>query len=222
MSTPSKITKANNGIPSQTSLPSVALPIMSNFQSASADTVNGQQGFPQVYLDPETIQQQKESSINMIESQSVAANDRLKSEYESQVEAVHIRAAIEEQNATSAIEQAKQHALFMLKQQHDERKLQIQQRSQEQSLQIEATSSQLIMQAQQQKLQKEMDKKMAELQAAAASSQANAYVSKAPMFPTSTNLNGNGQTNFSNYQFFNPYTYTTNTMNYQGPRANSG
>jgi membrane protein involved in colicin uptake len=214
--TPTKSNKQNNGLPSQNSLPSVALPIMSNFQNSVGESGQGQ-SFPQVYLDPETIQQQKESSIAMIESQAVSAKERLKSEFDSQVEAVHIRAAIEEQNATSAIEQAKQHALFMLKQQHDERKLQIQQRSQEQSLQIEATSSQLIMQAQQQKLQREMDKKMAELQAAAAAS-SQAYAAKPPMFPTSNNLNGGGNTSFANYQFFNPYTYTTSSVNYQSSK----
>ena len=175
-----------------TSLPTSALPLMSNFAYASSDSPTGANpsSLPQVYVDPETIKQQKESSIAMIDSQSKIAKDRAKAEYDSQVQAVNMRAEIENQNAVAAIEQAKFQALFALDQQHQQRKLEIEQRAQEQKLQIEATSSQLIMQAQQQRLQKEMDEKLAKLQS-------SMPMNSQPMFSTSNNLGG--------YQFYNPY-----------------
>ena len=195
----------------QGSIQNVSMPMMSNFNfdpNAQLSSGNGQQPLPQVYVDPETIQQQKESSIAMIDSQAKIAKDRTKAEYDSQVQSVSMRAEIETQNAVSAIEQAKYQALFALDQQHQQRKLEIEQRSQEQRLQIEATSSQLIMQAQQQKLQKEMEEKLAKLQA---NMPPHMHGNQPSMFGTHTNLNG-GTTSFSGFQFFNPYSYTTTTQ----------
>ena len=196
-----------------TSLPTSALPLMSNFAFPQGnDSPTGQSGMPQVYVDPETIKQQKESSIAMIDSQTKIARDRAKAEYDSQVQAVNMRAEIENQNAVSAIEQAKYQALFALDQQHQQRKLEIEQRSQEQKLQIEATSSQLIMQAQQQRLQREMEEKLAKLQSSMPS---QGMFNGQPMFSTSTNLNGvstiqgAGTNSFASYQFYNPYTSYT-------------
>jgi hypothetical protein len=188
-----------------TSLPTSALPLMSNFAYASSDSPTGaNSSLPQVYVDPETIKQQKESSITMIDSQAKIARDRAKAEYESQIQAVNMRAEIEHQNAISAIEQAKFQALFALDQQHQQRKLEIEQRAQEQKLQIEATSSQLVMQAQQQRLQKEMDEKLAKLQ-----SNMPSGMMGSSMYPTSTNLGSS-----SNYQFYNPYTSYSSSMNH--------
>lgn len=184
----------------------ISMPLMSNFnyvQGTDGGSSNGQGSMPQVYVDPETIMQQKESSISMIDSQAKIAKDRAKAEYDSQVQAVNMRAEIENNNAVSAIEQAKYQALFALDQQHQQRKLEIEQRSQEQRLQIEATSSQLIMQAQQQRLQREMEEKLAKLQANMPTqmfSQSGGVPTT--MFPTSHNLNGAG----GSYQYYNPYT----------------
>ena len=185
------------------SLAGVAMPLMSNFnysQGADVGSSNGQSSMPQVYVDPETIMQQKESSISMIDSQAKIAKDRAKAEYDSQVQAVNMRAEIENNNAVSAIEQAKYQALFALDQQHQQRKLEIEQRSQEQRLQIEATSSQLIMQAQQQRLQREMEEKLAKLQANMPTQMFSQTGAPTTMFPTSHNLNGG-----SSYQYYNPY-----------------
>lgn len=185
-----------------TGLPTSALPLMSNFAYASNESPMGNSSsMPQVYVDPETIKQQKESSIAMIDSQSKIGKDRAKAEYDSQVQAVNMRAEIENQNAVAAIEQAKFQALFALDQQHQQRKLEIEQRAQEQKLQIEATSSQLIMQAQQQRLQKEMDEKLAKLQA-------SMPMNSQPMFSTSNNLGG--------YQFYNPYAGFSGAQSYGG------
>jgi|LauGreDrversion4_2_1035121.scaffolds.fasta_scaffold24805_2 hypothetical protein len=195
------------------SMPSVSMPLMSNFnytQGADMASANGQGSMPQVYVDPETIMQQKESSISMIDSQAKIAKDRAKAEYDSQVQAVTMRAEIENNNACSAIEQAKYQALFALDQQHQQRKLEIEQRSQEQRLQIEATSSQLIMQAQQQRLQREMEEKLAKLQSNMPAQMFSQGGAPTTMFPTSHNLNGAGS-----YQYYNPYmmggstSYTT-------------
>jgi hypothetical protein len=190
------------------SIPSVSMPLMSNFnfqQNGETSSNNGQSSMPQVYVDPETIMQQKESSISMIDSQAKIAKDRAKAEYDSQVQAVNMRAEIENNNAVSAIEQAKYQALFALDQQHQQRKLEIEQRSQEQRLQIEATASQLIMQAQQQRLQREMEEKLAKLQASMPTQMMGGQTT---MFPTSHNLSGN-------YQFYNPYTnYASASNNY--------
>lgn len=194
-----------------TSLPTSALPLMSNFvMPQSSDSPTNQ--IPQVYVDPETIKQQKESSIAMIDSQTKIAKDRAKAEYDSQVQAVNMRADIENQNAVSAIEQAKYQALFALDQQHQQRRMEIEQRSQEQKLQIEATASQLVMQAQQQRLQREMEEKLAKLHSSMPS---QAMFNGQPMFSTSTNLNGvstiqGGTTSFSSYQFYNPYASANN------------
>jgi hypothetical protein len=183
-----------------TSLPTSALPLMSNFAFQSSDSPTaGSSSLPQVYVDPETIKQQKESSVGMIESQAKIARDRAKAEFDSQIQAVNMRAEIEHQNAISAIEQAKFQALFALDQQHQQRKLEIEQRAQEQKLQIEATSSQLIMQAQQQRLQKEMDEKLAKLQSSAPSGMFTGTSSQ-PMYSTSANMAT------SSYQFYNPYS----------------
>jgi hypothetical protein len=182
-----------------TSLPTSALPLMSNFAFASGDSpMAGNSSLPQVYVDPETIKQQKESSISMIDSQAKIARDRAKAEFDSQVQAVNMRAEIEHQNAVSAIEQAKFQALFALDQQHQQRKLEIEQRAQEQKLQIEATSSQLVMQAQQQRLQKEMDEKLAKLQSNIPSGMFG--TSGQSMYTTGANLGT------SNFQFYNPYS----------------
>lgn len=192
-----------------------------NFQQ-QADTFNAQSSMPQVYVDPETIQQQKESSISMIDSQGKIAKDRARAEFESQVQAVNMRAEIENSNALSAIEQAKYQALFALDQQHQQRKLEIEQRAQEQKLQIEATSSQLVMQAQQQRLQRDMEDKLSKLQASIPQSMFMSGMSGqagGAMFGTSNNLSGNGMNFMSNnmasngfQQFYNPYT-----SNFSGP-----
>jgi hypothetical protein len=192
------------------SLPTSALPLMSNFAfPQGSDSPGGQSSsMPQVYVDPETIKQQKEGSISMIDSQTKIAKDRAKAEYDSQVQAVNMRAEIENQNALSAIEQAKYQALFALDQQHQQRRLEIEQRSQEQKLQIEATASQLIMQAQQQRMQKEMEEKLAKLQSSMPSQM---FSNGQPMFSTSNNLGGGGNPSFQSYQFYNPYSSSTTT-----------
>lgn len=201
----------------QNSGPSVqkaSLPATSafNFQQ-QGESGSGQNSLPQVYVDPETIQQQKESSISMIDSQGKIAKDRAKAEFDSQVQAVNMRAEIENSNAISAIEQAKYQALFALDQQHQQRKLEIEQRAQEQKLQIEATSSQLIMQAQQQRLQRDMEEKLSKLQASIPQSMLVGGQPGTTLFGTSTNLNGNGMNFMSGSMasqgfnhFYNPYT----------------
>jgi hypothetical protein len=183
------------------SLPTSALPLMSNFAYASHDSPTaGNSSLPQVYVDPETIKQQKESSVAMIDSQAKIARDRAKAEFDSQVQAVNMRAEIEHQNAISAIEQAKFQALFALDQQHQQRKLEIEQRAQEQKLQIEATSSQLVMQAQQQRLQKEMDEKLAKLQSSMPVGMFGSATGQ-QMYSNSANISSG----IPSYQFYGSY-----------------
>lgn len=199
------------------SVHAASLPFASSFNFQQGDGASGQSSLPQMYVDPETIQQQKESSIAMIDSQGKIAKDRAKAEYDSQIQAVSMRAEIENSNAISAIEQAKYQALFALDQQHQQRKLEIEQRAQEQKLQIEATSSQLIMQAQQQRLQREMEEKLAKLQASVPQHMLVGGQPGTTLFGTSTNLNGGmsfmsqpmgGMSGF-HHQFYNPYSSYT-------------
>ena len=116
-----------------------------------------------LYVDPDTITNQRVSAISSVESQAAMAKSQALADFEAQKAAIDMRYEHELSIAEAAIEQSRQRALFALEQQHQQRKLEIEQRSQEQRLQIDAAASEMIMQAHQQKLQKEMTDRFVKL-----------------------------------------------------------
>jgi trehalose/maltose hydrolase-like predicted phosphorylase len=161
-------------------------------------------GFPQVYIDPESIKTQKEAALSMIESQSQLSKDHCRTEYEAQKATVLMRAQHEITIAEATIERSRTQAIFALDQQHQKRRLEIEQKSQEQKMQIESTASQLMLQAQQQKLQREMNDRLIQIQGG----RAVAAMSTVSLFQTNQNSAGSDMTR-QNSLFSIPHMFTS-------------
>lgn len=152
----------------------------------------------QVFIDPETIKNQLANAISFIDRQISLYKDRSKTEYESQKQAIGMKAEHEVGMVVASIEQSKQQSLFALDQQHQQRILEIEQRAQEQRMQIEATASQLILQSQQQRLQREMQEKLMKLQQSMPQSSNVSLFSTQPNIPSSYAGAGGNNTGLSN------------------------
>lgn len=116
-----------------------------------------------LYVDPESVKSQRESALAAVEKQTEQAKQKCEAEYEAQKAALIMRCEHKTSLTETASEQSKQHALFVLEQQHQQRRLEIEQKCQEQALMIEASASDLIMQARTHKVQKEMHDKIAKI-----------------------------------------------------------
>ena len=117
-----------------------------------------------MYVDPDTIQHQKKSSLTLVEDQVRMAKQRAATEYEMQKHAILMKAEHDLKLTQCAMEQSEAQSLFAIDQEYQQRKLEIEQKAQEQRMQIETTASQLILTAQQQRMQRDMERKLAELQ----------------------------------------------------------
>ena len=118
---------------------------------------------PKIYIDLETVQQQKANALEMVEIETKAHKERCKAEYESSQLAIEMKASHELEIAQVQVEQSQQQAIFALDQQHAQRRLEIEQRAQEQKLSIETATRQLLLQAQEQRLHRELNDKLASI-----------------------------------------------------------
>ena len=118
-------------------------------------------GIHNIFVDQDTVKQQKTNAYEMVDLEADAAKERTKAEYESSKIAIEMRANHELEIAQVNLDQSRQQALFALDQQHGQRRLEIEQRAQEQRLSIETASRQLLLQAQEQRLNKELSQKLA-------------------------------------------------------------
>ena len=133
-------------------------------ENASFNGENIDSNIQSVYVDPDTINHQKKSSLSLVEDQVRMAKQRAATEYEMQKHAIVMKAEHDLKLTQCAMEQSEAQSLFAIDQEYQQRKLEIEQKAQEQRMQIETTASQLILTAQQQRMQRDMEKKLAELQ----------------------------------------------------------
>ena len=127
--------------------------------SISARSVENLERLTQIYVDPSTIESQRDSARAAIDSEAQLAKQAALRDYESQKASIALRFDHDVAKTEAAIEQSRQHALFALERQHQQRRMEIEQKSQEQRLQIEATANEMIMQAREQRLQMELEAK---------------------------------------------------------------
>ena len=113
-----------------------------------------------MFIDLETVKQQKANAFEMVELEAEAAKERANAEFESNRVAIEMRANHELEIVQVNLEQSRQQSLFSLDQQHAQRKLEIEQRAQEQKLSIETAARQLLLQAQEQRMNKELSEKL--------------------------------------------------------------
>ena len=113
-----------------------------------------------MFIDLETVKQQKANAFEMVDLEADAARERAKAEFESNRVAIEMRANHELEIAQVNLEQSRQQSLFSLDQQHAQRRLEIEQRAQEQRLSIETAARQLLLQAQEQRMNKELNEKL--------------------------------------------------------------
>ena len=117
-----------------------------------------------VCMDSQTILQQRQESLQLVESDYAAQVAWYQKEYEAKKTGISMKADHDLEVVSSTIEQSKQHSLFSLDHQHQLRMFEIDQRALEQRLRIVSSANRLIMQAQQQKLERDMNDKRIVLQ----------------------------------------------------------
>jgi hypothetical protein len=112
------------------------------------------------FIDIDTVRLQRQNAYEMVDVESQSSKDRLKTEFESNKLAIELRANHDLEIAQVNVEQSRQHALFVLDQQHAQRRLEIEQRAQEQKLSIETAARHLLLQAQEQRLNKDLNERL--------------------------------------------------------------
>jgi predicted neuraminidase len=127
--------------------------------STSPRSVENFEKIAQIYVDPSAIESQRFAARAAVDSEAQLAKQAALRDYESQKASIALRLDHEIAKTEAAIEQSRQHALFALEGQHQQRRMEVEQKSQEQRLQIEATANEMIMQAREQRLHMELEAK---------------------------------------------------------------